>query len=124
MGSKRLAVAAVKRPWMPFYVADYFKDTRHLTRAQHGSYVLLILEYWTRGSLPQDEEQLARLAAMTPGEWKAERSILAAMFEPEWKHKRIEDEMARVADVAATRRRAANVRHAKGANVVHIDEHR
>lgn len=114
----------MKRPWMPIYVADYLADTRHLTRAQHGSYVLLILEYWKRGSLPQDEEQLARLAGMTPSEWKAEKSTLAAMFEPDWKHKRIEEEMTRVTEVAATRRRAANVRHGKAANVVHIDEHR
>ena len=100
----------MKRPWMPLYVADYLHDTRHLTRAQHGSYALLIMEYWQRGGLPTDEKQLARLAGMTEREWKVERSVLAALFEPEWRHKRIDAELAKVEDISGKRRAAVGNR--------------
>ena len=95
-----------KRPWMPLYVADYLRDTRHLTRAQHGSYLLLIVEYWQRGGLPADEHQLARLAGMNEREWRDERQIFASLFEPGWKHKRIVAEMTKAEELAEKRRQA------------------
>lgn len=97
-----------KRPWMPFYVADYIRDTRHLSPAQHGSYFLLILEYWQRGGLPQDEGQLARLAGMTSEEWMVERNTIAKFFEPGWKHPRIDKEIERIEDISKKRALAAS----------------
>lgn len=83
---------------MPLYVADYLRDTRHLNAAEHGAYLLLIMQYWTAGSLPADDARLARIACMTEAEWKAAKPIIKELFEPNWRHKRIEDELIKSAE--------------------------
>lgn len=103
----------MSRPWMPLHVADYLRDTRRLTAAQHGAYLLLIMEYWTVGNLPSDDASLARIACMLPSEWKRERATIAAFFTPEWRHKRIDKELARAADISSKRRAAAEQMHSK-----------
>jgi len=80
---------------MPLYIADYLADTRRLRAAEHGAYLLLIMEYWTVGSLPDDDAQLARIAAMTDREWRAARPIIEALFQQGWRHKRIDAELER-----------------------------
>jgi uncharacterized protein YdaU (DUF1376 family) len=82
---------------MPLYVADYLADTAHLTAAEHGAYLLLIMHYWRAGKLPSDERQLARIARMTTREWANSRDVLAGFFDAEWRHKRIESEIAKSA---------------------------
>ena len=49
-------------PRMPLHVGDYLKETTHLDATLHGAYVLLIIDYWVKGSLPDDDVQLARIA--------------------------------------------------------------
>lgn len=93
----------MSRPWMPFYVGDYLKDTTHLSPAQHGHYLLLILHYWSKGGLPDDEQQLAIIAHMTPDDWQRNRSTLQAFFHSGWKHKRLDQELKRHAEVYAKR---------------------
>lgn len=88
----------MSRPWMPLYVADYLRDTRHLTASEHGAYLLLIMQYWTAGSLPSDDARLARIASMSEAEWREARPIIAELFEPGWRHKRIDDELAKSAE--------------------------
>ena len=51
-------------PRMPLHVGDYLKETTHLDATLHGAYVLLIIDYWVKGSLPDDDVQLARIARM------------------------------------------------------------
>lgn len=79
--------------WMPFYIGDYRRDTPHLSAAQHGAYLLLIFYYWQQGSLPDDDEQLARIASMTPAEWKKNRPVIRAFFKDGWRHDRINVEI-------------------------------
>lgn len=83
----------MSRAWMPLYVADYLADTGHLTTAEHGAYLLLIMHYWSNGGLPDDERKLARIARMTPDEWAEARDTVAELFQDGWKHKRIEKEL-------------------------------
>lgn len=84
----------MNRPWMPLYIADYRADTCHLSAAQHGAYLLLIMHYWQTGGLPQDDAALARIACMSAAEWKRARPTISSFFSEGWKHGRIDEEIA------------------------------
>ncbi len=92
-----------KRPWMPLYVSDYMADTAHLTVTEHGAYLLLIMNYWHNGGLPNDEGKIQRIAKMTNPQWAKSRDTLSALFFDGWKHKRIEAEIAHVIEVSEAR---------------------
>jgi uncharacterized protein YdaU (DUF1376 family) len=80
---------------MPLYVADYLRDTRKLTTAEHGAYLLLIMEYWTAKELPADDRQLSRIVGMTSAEWRKAKPNVQAFFTGGWRHRRIDDEIAK-----------------------------
>jgi uncharacterized protein YdaU (DUF1376 family) len=96
----------MRRPWMPFYPGDYISDTGHLSTVQHGAYLLLILHYWMKGELPDDDDQLASIVHLTRKEWLRHRLVLQAFFHDGWKHKRIDREIYRTDDLR-TKRAAA-----------------
>ena len=93
----------MKRPWMPLYVGDYLGDTGHLTTAQHGAYLLLMMHYWRKGELPDDDRQLAKITKLTRKTWCEYRPILQDFFHSGWKHKRIDAELERVMRVSEKR---------------------
>ncbi len=82
--------------WMPLYIADYLADTTRLTTEQHGAYLLLIMDYWRNGPLPDDDGALSQITRMQPASWKKNRSMLVRLFRiegGEWRHKRIDEEL-------------------------------
>lgn len=88
--------------WMPLYVKDYLADTRKLTQAQHGAYLLLIMEYWrTARPLPDDDRLLAKLALVGQEKWKKQKLAVMGFFhlaDGLWHHKRIDAELAEASD--------------------------
>jgi uncharacterized protein YdaU (DUF1376 family) len=80
-------------PFMPMYWGDYWRDTTHLSDAEHVSYLRLISHYWQHGSLPDDDVRLARIAGRSKAEWDEIKQMLQAFFEHGWKHSRIEREL-------------------------------
>lgn len=80
-------------PWMPLYVADYLADTRRLSTVEHGAYMLLIMDYWRIGGLPNDDRKLARIVGLSESEWAEIRDNIAELFQDGWTHKRIENEL-------------------------------
>jgi uncharacterized protein YdaU (DUF1376 family) len=88
---------------MPLYVADYLADTGHLSAAEHGAYLMLIMHYWRQGSLPNDDGMLQRIARMTGREWARSRATIAAFFDAEWKHARVESELRKAQLKSAAR---------------------
>lgn len=101
------------RPWMPLYVADYLADTGHLSAAEHGAYLLLIMHYWVNGGLPAEDRKLARIARMSEREWLRSRDTIADFFGDGWTHARIDAELAKVVEISGKRRAAAEQRHNK-----------
>lgn len=87
-------------PYMPLYVADYIADTAHLTAVEHGAYLMLIMNYWQRGkALPADDVRLSRIARVDASEWPSVRAAISEFFDEvdgEWRHGRIEAELAHV----------------------------
>jgi uncharacterized protein YdaU (DUF1376 family) len=93
----------MKRPWMPLYVGDYLGDTGHLTTAQHGAYLLLMMHYWRKGELPDDDRQLSKITKLPFKTWCDYRSVLQDFFHSGWKHKRIDAELERMMRVSEKR---------------------
>ena len=92
--------------WMPLFIGDYLSDTTRLTTEQHGAYLLLIMDYWMNGPLPNDDRTLAQICRMSFDAWSNSSSILRAFFEAKHKrlhHKRIDFEKE-AAIVAASKR--------------------
>ena len=111
---------------MPLYVADYLRDTRRLTTEEHGAYLLLIMEYWTAGKLPDDDRQLARIVGVTPRKWSLMRANLVSHFQDGWVHKRVEEELSKALKISEKRSFAARQKHAKALQMqvqVHTQSH-
>lgn len=102
--------------WMPFYVADYISDTRHLSTLEHGGYMLLLMSAWSRdGLLPSDTERLRRLTGMAPKEWKSAWPVLKEFFTETtdgFRHSRIDRELER-GKAAIDQKRQAGKRSAE-----------
>ena len=93
----------MNRPWMPLYVGDYLGDTGHLTTAQHGAYLLLMMHYWRKGELPDDDRQLSKITKLPLRTWCEYRPTLQDFFHSGWRHKRIDAELARMMRVSEKR---------------------
>lgn len=96
--------------WMPLFVADYLKDTRHLSGAEHGAYLLLLMHAWTNdGLIPVDDVRLARIACLSPKEWRAAKDAVLEFWtfcDNGFRHKRVDQELARASENIEQRRAA------------------
>jgi uncharacterized protein YdaU (DUF1376 family) len=90
-------VAEVKTDiWMPIYIGDYLADTSRLTTEQHGAYLLLLMDYWRSGKLPNDDAVLMQITKLSPNAWSNAQAILKQFFIIEdgfLIHKRVEIEL-------------------------------
>lgn len=99
--------------WMPIYIGDYLGDTMRLSTEQHGAYLLMLMEYWRTGPLPDDDDELAEITKLDPERWQQHRKKLARFFVIEdgvWRQKRLEREL----EAAKNRRKAAAENGKKG----------
>lgn len=96
----------MNRPWMPLYVGDYLGDTGHLTTTQHGAYLLLMMHYWRKGTLPDDDKQLAKITKLPLKVWADQRETLQAFFFEGWNHKRIDAEIYKTESISEKRKAA------------------
>ena len=80
-------------------------DTRHLTTLQHGACLLLILEYWMKGKLPDSDKDKATICGVADMRtWRRLKPVLAALFDgPDWRHARIDAELQKANDLKTKR---------------------
>jgi uncharacterized protein YdaU (DUF1376 family) len=112
----------MRRPWMPLYIADYLADTAHLSTLESGAYLHLIMHYWLKDGLQDDDAQLARIVKLSLPEWRSIQPTISALFGEGWSHARIDREI-READMAYERRssagkRSGEVRRKQSTNIV------
>lgn len=97
----------MKRAWMPLYVGDYLGDTGHLTTTQHGAYFLLMMHYWRKGGLPNDDKQLSKITKLPLKVWAEWKDVLQDFFHEAdgdpWRHKRIDAELFKMMEVSSKR---------------------
>lgn len=93
-----------KNPYMKLFVADYIRDTQHLTAEQHGAYLLLLMAMWTKGgTLPYDPSQLARICRVAPQRWSKVSPPVLAFFrkdDDQLTHARIQKDLEHAAEVS------------------------
>ena len=84
--------------WMPLYCDQYRRITTRLSESLRGMYVDLLLSYWQDGPLPDDDDQLWRIARTTPNAWTKARPGLAALFivgDGVWRNEWLDAEIAK-----------------------------
>ena len=102
---------------MPLYIGDYLADTSRLTTEQHGAYLLLLMDYWRSGRLPDNDQVLAQITKLSPDAWSNARAMLEQFFSIEdshWVHKRVEQELDQaVFNKAKNHQRAVDAANAR-----------
>tara|TARA_R110000772_G_C13221553_1_gene431897 strand:+ start:461 stop:1039 length:579 start_codon:yes stop_codon:yes gene_type:complete len=93
--------------WMPLYIGDYTADTMRLSTEQHGAYLLMLMEQWMSGPLPDDDEELSLITKLPIDRWMSMRGKLSRFFEIDgvtWTQKRLaaEKELAEKRRVKAS----------------------
>ena len=91
--------------WMPIYIGDYIADTMRLSTEQHGAYLLMLMEQWMSGPLPDDDDELAAITRMPIDKWLSIREKMARFYVVDggtWTQLRLESEK-----MAAEKRRDA-----------------
>lgn len=109
-------------PYMQLYPADYLADTAHLSTLEHGAYLLLMFNYWQRGECfrAKDEQtlnkRLAIVARLSSEDWEQVKDNLQEFFnvvvndsEIEWRHERIERDLAAVQEKSEKAKRAGKL---------------
>ena len=49
---------------MPLYIGDYLADTASLDAQRSGAYLHLLMHYWRKGPLPDDNDSLLSIAKL------------------------------------------------------------
>ena len=83
---------------MRLNTGEFLAETAHLRPDETGSYIRLLVHYWSRGGhLPADPMRLANIANVPTDCWAAIAPALAALFVVDgtgWRHARLDRELA------------------------------
>jgi uncharacterized protein YdaU (DUF1376 family) len=111
-------------PALPLFTDAFLADTLHLTAAQTGAYLMLLMVAWrtTDCSLPDDDIILAKYARMDKRAWAVNKSVIMSFWtktdDCRWMQKRLKDER-KIADA----RRDQAIRAGKSSALKRKDRH-
>ena len=105
-------------PALPLWTDAYFADTRHLTAAQHGCYLLLLMTAWRRPNcdLPDDDKFLSNVTGLRVDHWRRQKPAVMEFFylaDGRWRQKRLDKVRADVERRTTAAKLAAEARWAK-----------
>jgi uncharacterized protein YdaU (DUF1376 family) len=117
-------MAGNKRPFMPFYGDDFFDGTLHMTIYQRDMYLRFLWYAWKHdGELPADRKILRKIALDEDNQGRAFDKNLPFVLQKftleggnSYRHRRVDEELARVKDVSENRRNASFKRWNRNAN--------
>ena len=109
--------------WMPLYIGDFLADTMHLSATETGIYIRLLMHCWAHGSIPLDDQKLARIAGCDSRLWHKYRETALRFFDvvegSTAQHRRVNIELARCAEISNKRKAAALQMHSKSSANAH-----
>jgi uncharacterized protein YdaU (DUF1376 family) len=70
-------------PVLPIFTDAFISDTAHLTAAQTGAYLMLLMCAWRTKDcrLPYNDDQLCRFARMDKRTWRANKDVILSFWE-------------------------------------------
>lgn len=96
--------------WMPLNVADFIKDTQHLSPAERGAYMSLICHAWLNdGAIVNDPKRVFRLTGLSPREWAVSRDTILEFFtvvDGSYRQKRVDQELEKARKLIEQKRAA------------------
>lgn len=109
-----------KLPWFKFFTADFRDKTDHLSNAEVGAYIRLMISYWGSSGLPNDERKLKRIAQIQSAEDGDLCSILGEFFDVDEndviRHRELDNLLVEaIGEQDANTRRTENARKARAA---------
>jgi uncharacterized protein YdaU (DUF1376 family) len=100
----------MSKAWMPFWVGDYLGDTLHLSQGQHGAYLLLLMHYWQKGSLPESIGSCYCIASAMDDQSRSNVDTVLGEFFPSRRNARADQELERASESYERRAGAARKR--------------
>lgn len=99
--------------YMPIVIGDYLKDTSRLTCEEHGAFLLMLMDYWVNGPLPDDDKALAAICRLPAARWRIVREAVKPFFRVDagrWHNKRADLELERAAKKSRKAKASAETR--------------
>lgn len=62
--------------WMSLYIGQYLSETSHLSAAEHGAFMLLIMHFWQHGEVPEDDSEIRLVTGLDQAQWEESRAVL------------------------------------------------
>lgn len=89
--------------------SDFLGNTAHLDAIELGAYLLLIQHYWQTGGLVDDDRRLAGITRLPLASWQQIRPTIAGFFGDGWRHRPLDEHIARKNRLIASRRLAGSI---------------